>query len=168
MSQQAQITSVEAIAAFRAQLVVYLAQMQPILDEVTSEVVRTRGWLENDRRQFWQQEYRKCSRKLEDAKQELFTVTMSKMGEATSFHKLAVQRAQRDLRVVEEKLAVLKKWDHELENRTGPLVKQMEQLHGFLGVEMDRAVAYLDQALRALDAYRSVAPQGTPNPAPPT
>jgi hypothetical protein len=34
----------------------------------------------------------------------------------------------------------------------------MEQLHGFLTVEMERAVAYLDQALRALDAYRNTTP----------
>ena len=168
MSQQAQITSVEAIAAFRAQLVVYLAQVQPVLDEVTSEVLRTRSWLEDDRRRFWQQEFRKCNRRLEDARQELFTASMSKMGEATSLHQMAVQRAQRDLRGVEEKLVVLKKWDRELDNRTGPLVKQMEQLHGFLGVEMERAVAYLDQALRALDAYRSVAPHGAGTTVEPT
>lgn len=161
MANQAQVTSVEAIAAFRAQLVVYLAQMRPILEEVTSEVLRARGWLDDDRRRHWQQEHRRRSRKLEDARQELFTASMSRMGDAKSEHQLAVQRAQRELREVEEKLVVLKKWGQELDHRTGPLVKQMEQLHGFLGVEMERAVAYLDQALRALDAYRSVAPQGS-------
>ena len=168
MSQQAQITSVEAIAAFRAQLVVYLAQMKPVLDEVTGEVMRTRSWLEHDRRRFWQQEFRLRSRKLEAARQELFTASMSKTGEGTSLQQMAVQRAQRELRAVEEKLVILKKWDHELDNRTGPLVKQMEQLHGFLGVEMERAVAYLDQALRALDAYRSVAPQRAEKSSEPT
>ena len=71
---------------------------------------------------------------------------------------MAVQRAQRDVRAVEDKLAVIKKWDRELDDRSAPLVKQMEQLHGFLTVEMARAVAYLDQALKALDAYKSVAP----------
>jgi len=156
MAEQAQITSIEAIQAFRAQLVVFLAQVRPVLDEVTSEVLRTRSWLEDDRRRHWQQEFRLRSRKLEDARQELFTASMSKLGEATSFQQMAVQRAQRDLRVVEDKLAVLKKWDRDLDNKTGPLVKQMEQLHGFLSVEMERAVAYLDQAIRALDAYRSV------------
>jgi len=168
MSPQAQITSVEAIAAFRAQLVVYLAQMRPVLDEVTAEVLRTRTWVEDDRRRFWQQEFRKCSRRLEDARQELFTASMSKLGEATSVHQMAVQRAQRDLRAVEEKLVLLKKWGQELDNRAGPLVKQMEQLHGFLGVDMERAVAYLDEVLRALDAYRSVAPQRAGTPAEPT
>jgi hypothetical protein len=159
MSQQAQVTSVEALEAFRAQLVVYLAQMRPVLDEITNEVLHTRSWLEDDRRRHWQQEFRLRSRKLEDARQELFTASMSKLGDATSFQQMAVQRALRDLRVVEEKLVVVKKWDRELDNKTGPLVKQMEQLHGFLSVEMERAVAYLDLAIRALDAYRSVAPQ---------
>ncbi|HUC84287.1 MAG TPA: hypothetical protein VL970_03770 [Candidatus Acidoferrales bacterium] len=157
MAEQAQITSIEALEAFRAQLVVYLAQIRPVLDEITNEVLRTRSWLEDDRRRYWQQEYRLRSRKLEDARQELFTASMSKMGDATSFQQMAVQRAQRQLRIVEDKLAILKKWDRELDNKTAPLVKQMEQLHGFLSVEMDRAVAYLDQAIRALDAYREVA-----------
>jgi len=162
MSQQANITSVEAIEAFRAQLVIYLAQMRPVLDEISSEVLRTRSWLEDDRRRYWLQEMRSKSRKLEDAKQELFTASLSKMGETTSFQQMAVQKAQRDMRVVEDKMAVLKKWDRDLDNKTSPLVKQMEQLHGFLSVEMERAVAYLDQAIRALDAYRSVTPS-SPN-----
>ena len=158
MPGQAQITSVEAIAAFRADLVVYLAQMKPVLDEATSEVLHTRSWLEDDRRRFWQQEMRARSRKLEDAKQELFTASISRMGEATSFQQMAVQRAQRAVREVEEKLTVIKKWDRDLDNQTSPLVKQMEQLHGFLTVEMAKAVAYLDQALATLAAYQSVAP----------
>ena len=158
MAGQAQITSVEAIAAFRADLVVYLAQMKPVLDEVTSEVLHTRSWLQDDRRRFWQQELRKHTRRLEEARQELFNASISQMGDAKSFQQMAVQRAQREVRVVEDKLVVIKKWERELDDRSAPLVKQMEQLHGFLGVEMAKAVAYLDQALKALDAYQSVAP----------
>ena len=40
MAGQAQITSVEALAAFRADLIVFLTQMQPVLDEVGGEVTR--------------------------------------------------------------------------------------------------------------------------------
>ena len=159
MPGQAQITSVEAIQAFRSLLVVYLAHMRPALDEITGEVLRTRSWLEDDRKRHWTQEMRTRMRKLEDAKQELFTATMSKMGDTASFQQMAVQRAQRAMREAEEKLAVIKKWDRELENRTWPLVKQMEQLQGFLTVEMERAVAYLDQALTALAAYQDVMPR---------
>jgi hypothetical protein len=166
MPGQAQITSVEAIEAFRAQLVVYLAQMGPVLEEISSEVLHTRAWLEDDRGRYWKQELRLRTRKLEDAKQELFTASLSRMGDASGFQQMAVQRAQRELRTVENKLVVLKKWDRELENRTAPLVKQMEQLHGFLTVEMDHAVAYLDQALTALAAYRDVMPAAKSPPPP--
>jgi hypothetical protein len=168
MPGQAKITSIEAIEAFRSQLVVYLSQMRPVLDEITGEVLRTRAWVEDDRGRYWKQEMRVRSRKLEDARQELFTATMSRMGEAAGFQQMAVQRAQRDMRLVEEKLAVLKKWSRDLENKTAPLVKQMEQLHGFLTVEMDKAVAYLDQALTALAAYQSVSPATLPARTEPT
>ena len=160
MPTQAQISSVEAVEAFRADLIVYLAQVKPVLDEIANEVLRTRSWLEDDRKRFWMQEMRARSRKLEDARQELFTVSISKMGDAASFQQMAVQRAQRAMREVEEKLSVIRKWDRDLENRTAPLVKQMEQLHGFLTVEMEKAVAYLDQMIAALRAYQSVAPPG--------
>jgi hypothetical protein len=162
MSGQAKISSVEAIEAFRAQLVVYLAQMRPTLDEISGEVLRSRAWLEDDRKRYWQQELRLRGRRLEDAKQELFAASMSNLGQATSFQQMAVQRAQRDMRAVEEKLVLIKKWDRDLDNKTGPLVKQMEQLHGFLAVEMEKAVAYLDQVLRALAAYQDVAATSAP------
>jgi len=145
MPEQAKITSVEAIQAFRSALVVYLAQMRPVLEEISSEVLRTRSWLEDDRRRFWLQEMRRRSRQLEDAQQELFTAAISQMGDTKSFQQLAVQKAQREVRAAEEKLGVLKKWDRDL--------------HGFLEVEMERAVAQLDQTIRLLDAYRSVGAQ---------
>ena len=63
-------------------------------------------------------------------------------------------------REAEAKLAVLKKWDRELENRTDPLVKQVTQLHGFLTTDMGRAVAYLAQVVKALEAYADVATPG--------
>ena len=98
------------------------------------------------------------ARKLEEAKQELFNATLSKFHDSTALKHMAVQRAQRAIAEAEAKLVVLKKWDRELENRAAPLMKQTEQLQGFLATDMARAVAYLDQALKALDAYRNVAP----------
>jgi hypothetical protein len=68
-----------------------------------------------------------------------------------------VQRTQRAVQEAEARRGVLKKWDRELENRAAPLMKQMEQLQGFLATDMTRAVAYLDRALKALDAYRDAA-----------
>jgi hypothetical protein len=54
----------------------------------------------------------------------------------------------------------LKKWGRDLENRTDPLVKQVTQLHGFLTIDMGRAVAYLVQVVKVLEAYADVPSPG--------
>ena len=166
MAGNAQITSVEAIENFRAKLIVYLSQTRPVMEEVSNELSRTRLWLQNDQRMFWDHERRKRERKLEEAKQELFNATMSAIQSGTTaLLQMTVQRSQRAVQESETKLKLLKRWDNELDNRAAPLMKQTEQLQGFLATDMARAVAYLDQVLKALDAYRNVALTGGPNPA---
>ena len=161
MATQAKITSVEAIELFRAALIVFTSQARPALEEISSEMTRTRLWLENDQRRFWENERRVRSKKLEQAQQELFTARLSDFQETTSLLQMTVNRAQRTVRDAEEKLARLKKWDRELENRSAPLLKEVEQLHGFLTAEMPKAVAYLAQVVRTLDAYAEAgAPAG--------
>ena len=161
MTGQAQITSVEAIESFRAKLIVFLTQARSVLDEAANELSRTRLWLQNDQRTFWEHELRLRGRRLEEAKQELFNAKLSQFQDSTALHLMAVQRTQRAVQDAENHLVALKKWDRELENRAAPLMKQTEQLQGFLGTDMARAVAYLDQALKALDAYRTTAPTQT-------
>ena len=64
------------------------------------------------------------------------------------------------IREAETRMSVIKKWSRELEDRTDPLLKQVNQLQGFLTTDMARAVAYLTQVVKALEAYASVAPSG--------
>ncbi|MEI6074084.1 MAG: hypothetical protein WCS94_00835 [Verrucomicrobiota bacterium] len=157
MAAAAQITAVESLEAFRASLIVYLSQVRPLLDEVGNEVSRTRLWLQNDQRQFWDHERRLRERRMEEAKQELFNARLSQFHESIALYQMNFQRAQRAVQEAEARLAQLKKWDRELDHRAAPLLKQTEQLQGFLASDMVRAVTYLDQALKALDAYRQVA-----------
>ena len=160
MAEQAQITSIEAIESFRASLIVYLSQMRPVLEEASRGSLRTRFWLDSDRRQFWQQELRKRHRKLEEARLELFNAKLSQLQESSQLHLHAVQKAQAAVQEAEVKLQVIKGWEKELENRTAPLEKQIEQLHGFLATDMTQAVAHLNQIITALNAYRSTSVAG--------
>src|SRR5580765_2319480 len=116
MAQQAKVTSVEAIEAFRANLILYLSKARPTLEEVTSEVVRTRQWLAHDQRRFWQNELKVRHKKLERLQAELFSAMMSKLSEASAAQQMAVRKAQQAVREAEEKLGLLKSWDRELEN----------------------------------------------------
>ena len=57
----------------------------------------------------------------------------------------------------EAKLRVIKQWDRDYENKTAPLVKQMEKLQTLLSGDLPLAVAYLTQMLDTLEAYATMA-----------
>ena len=156
MPGQAQISSIEAIEAFRADLIVFLDQMRPVLDEVGGEVVRMRFWLQNEGRDFLESQLRRRRRKLEEAQAELFNARLSTLHDSSPLQHMQAQKAQRAVEEMEHKLAALKKWDRELENLTEPLLKQVGQLQGYLSTDMARGVAALTQVMQALEAYRKV------------
>jgi hypothetical protein len=158
MPDRAHVTSVDALESFRANLIIYLSKARPTLEEVSSAVQRTRGWLENEQRAHWEGELRRRSRALEEAQQALFSSKLSSFRETSAAEQMAVQRAKRALDEAEAKLRVLKQWSRVYDNRVDPLVKQMEKLHTVLAHDMVQAVAYLAQAVSTLDAYAEVAP----------
>lgn len=167
MAGQAQITSVEALEAFRSDLIVYLGQVQPVLDEVGGEVVRMKFWLQNEQRHFWEGNLRQRQRRLEEAQAELFNAKLSTIQDSTILQQMAVQKAQRAVQEAEQKVAVLKRWERELEAQSNPLLKQISQLQGFLATDLNEAVTYLTQVIKALEAYKEVVPTSLATPVPP-
>jgi len=160
MAERAKVTSVEAVESFRSALVVYLKSARAAVEEACDEVLRARAWVTDDRRPHWENEMRVRGRKLEEARAELFSARLSKFQGSTALSLMAVQRAERAIREGEDKLSEIKKWGRELENRTDPLLKQLNQLQTFLAIDMARAVAYLARVVRTLEAYASVSAPG--------
>lgn len=158
--QQAIVTSVEAIDAFRANLINYLSKARPALEEVSSDIHRLKSWLQSDQRRLWENELKKRGKKLEQAQNELFSAKLSSFQETTSVQFLAKQRAEREVNEAMAKMAMLKKWDHELEGRADPLLRQVENVHDFMMTEMPRAVAYLTEIIKSLEAYADVPKPG--------
>jgi hypothetical protein len=167
MADRAQVTSVEAIEAFRSALVIAMSKMRPALEEMSNEVLRARQWLQNDQRRLWENEMKMRTKKLERARAEMFSVSMSKMQEVSSAQQLLLHRAEQACEEAEKKLTMLKKWDRELENRSEPLVKQVDQFQSFVTSEMPKAIAYLNQVIRALEAYTDVRMGGSTDAAMP-
>jgi hypothetical protein len=161
MAERAQVTSVEAIEAFRANLIVFLSKARPALEEISTDVLRTRLWLQHDQRRYWNNEFRIRSKKLERAQGELLSSRLSALDEPKSAQQMAVRKAQEAVREAEAKLAMLKKWDRDLENRSEPFVKQVNQLHDYLTTDMSRAVAYLAEVIKSLEAYTDVPRPGS-------
>ncbi len=166
MPNRAHVTSVDALESFRSSLIVYLSKARPTLEEVSADVQRTRGWLEGEQRTYWENEFRRRSRALEEAQAALFSSRLSKLREVSAAEQMAVRRAKRALDEADAKLRVVKQWNRVFDNRVDPLVKQMEKLHTVLANDMVRAVAYLAQAIDALHNYTGVIPRPTTGAAP--
>lgn len=167
MADRAKVTSVEAIESFRSAMVIYLSKMRPVLEEMASEVLRLKQWMQNDQRRLWEGEMKTRSKKLERAQAELFSVSMSRFQEVSAAQQLIVHRAKEACAEAQGKLAMLKKWDRELDNRADPMVKQVDQFQSFVTTEMPRAIAYLSQVIKALEAYAEVNMGGLPDGGPP-
>jgi hypothetical protein len=160
MADRANVTSVDAIELFRANLIAYLGKARPVLEDACDEVFRTRQWLQQDRRTYWENQLKRRRKILEEAEQALFGARISNLREPTSAETSAVIRAKRALDEAEEKLRMVKRWILEFDNRVQPLVKELEGLRTMLANDMPKAVAHLAQILKTLDAYAGVKPAG--------
>jgi len=153
MPQKAHVTSLDALEAFRSNLIVYLSQARPALDEISAEVLRTRTWLENDQKLHWGNQIRQRTKELEQAQQALFSARLGTLRKESAAEQFAVHRARARVAEAEQKVKTIKKWDREFDGRVQPLVKQTEKLHTVLSNDMVQAVAYLTQAINTLAAY---------------
>jgi hypothetical protein len=167
MGTRANVTSVDAVKDFRANLIVYTGKARPTLEEVASEVVRMRVWLETEQRVFWEAEARRRQRRLEDAQQAYFSARMSLLREASAAEKMAVTRAKNALDEAEGKLKTIKRWSRDFDSRTEPLARQLEKMHTLLSHDMPRALAFLNKVLETLDDYANIAAPAAPSTAAP-
>lgn len=158
MAERAQVRSVESLEAFRAELVLYLSKARPALEEVSGDVTRTRIWLENEKRVYWENQLRKRKRDWDEAQAALFSARLSNLRDETAAEVQAVHRARRAYEEAEAKLRVLRHWLRDFESRVQPLVKQMEKLHTLLANEIPKAIASLGETIRTLDAYAGLKP----------
>ena len=160
MADRANVASLEAIEAFRAQLIVYISKARPTLEEISSDVLRTRTWLEHEVLLHWQNEVKRRAKKLAEAQNELFSAQISNLREATSAEHLAVQKARRSLDEAEIKLRTVKKWQRDYAHKVEPLARQLEKFHSALANSLPEGVAWLTEVCRTLKAYAEVQAPG--------
>ena len=166
MPESARVSSLEAIAAFRARLLVFLTKSRPALEEVSGEIMRTRLWLQNDQRIHWEGQIRQRAKKLETAQHELYSARLARIREVTTAEQSAVNKTRRALDEAEEKLRTLKRWNRDFDSQVEPLVKQVDKLQTFLVHDLTKAGVHLAQILKSLDAYANAGSPSTPASAP--
>lgn len=156
MAEQAKVTSVEAIEAFRVRLIIYLKKARAAVEEGPTEVNRTRQWLQGEHRRYWEDQVRVRQKKLDRAQSELSNAKISTLQEVSTVQQMMVRKARESLHEAEAKLNMLKKWDRELENRAEPLLRQTTQIQHTLNNDMPKAIAHLAQIVKTLDAYAGI------------
>ena len=158
MGDQAQVTSVEALELFRTNLIIFSTKAKARLDEVGDEVRRTRAWVQNDRRLFWESETRKRQKALDQANQELLSARISNLRDNLSGQTTAVRKAQRALDEAAEKLKNVKTWTRNYDGTVEPLMKRLQGLKRILEDDMPKASATLVQIQNVLQAYSDTTP----------
>jgi chromosome segregation ATPase len=162
MPERAHLTSLEALESFRASLIIYLSKARPALEEVSSDVLRTRVWLQNDQRAHCENQVRRHTKELEAARLALSSARLSNLTQSTDLEQMAVRRASRALEEAEAKLRRVKQWSREFDSRIEPLARQLDGLMNILTTDMPRAVAHLAQAIKTLAEYAEIAPDQVP------
>ena len=153
MAEHVKVTSIDALEAFRASLIVFLTTAHRCVDEVGDEVRRTRGWVQHDQRLHWEGQIRIRKRKLDQAEGELMTARLSGLRDSTSAQQAAVMKAKRALAEAEEKLRSVKLWARDFDHKLEPHTKTLEGLRHLLDHDLPKGIAYLVQAQKTLDAY---------------
>ena len=153
MSAQARVTSVDALDAFRASLVIFVTKAREAVDTVRDRVRRTRNWLQHEQRIQWEGEIRRRQRALDQAVQELYSVRLTKMTGAIAIREAVVRKAKGAIEEAHTKLRNVKKWNQNFDAAADPLVKKLDGFREFLDHEMPDAITFLYRAREILDAY---------------
>ena len=153
MAQQARITSLDELEAFRTSLIIFMGKANRALDQVSDEVKRTRYWLQNDQRDHWEKQIKRRQKILDQASQELISARYSEFKNSLNVQQMAVRKAKAAVAEAEEKFQKLKLWIRNYDHETDPRVRKLESLRHFLENDVPKAIAFLVQAQRTLEDY---------------
>lgn len=158
MPDRAKVTSIDAIESFRASLIVYCEKARAALDDIGDDVSRTRTWLSDDRRNFWEAEIRRRNRKLEEKQAALFDARLDTFHKQTQAELAAMQKAKRDRDDAMARLEMIKKWSKQFDSRVQPLARNIDKLRDVLVQHMGQAIVHLSKVTNTLSAYAEIAP----------
>ncbi|MFC5456814.1 hypothetical protein [Prosthecobacter fluviatilis] len=160
MADQARISNLDSIEAFRAALIIFISKTQQVLDSVQDSVKKTRGWVQTEQPAYWQQQIRMRQKKLDQAQQELMSARMSEFVDNPAAQQMAVRKARAALEEAQAKAERTKAWGRDFDRTVDPLARKTDSLRDYLETDLAKAVAYLVEIQKILQAYNET-------PAPP-
>jgi hypothetical protein len=151
----AHVTNLESLERFRSSLVLFLERAHLILDEVGEEVKRTRIWLQSEQRLKLTLEMKRLHRELETLEAELFSARLSDLAQKKTGAQMLVNQKRRETRELEDTQRKVAGWLRNYDSIVETEAKKVEKLRHHLDTDMVRAVGYLNESIRQLNAYSS-------------
>ena len=153
MADQARISNLDSIEAFRTALIVFINKTRQALDNVQDAVKKTRGWLQTEQPSYWSGQIRMRQKKLDQAQQELMSARMSEFVENPAAQQMAVRKARAALEEAQAKAERTKAWARDFDRTIDPLARKADSLRDFIDSDLAKAVAYLVEIQKILQAY---------------
>jgi hypothetical protein len=168
MADAADVRSLDAIREVRQALCAFEEEARNALLDVDFDIRRTREWLTNEQRLYWQSEIRRWEQKLDVAKGELMRKRLGRFLDRkpdTSQEEKALRFAEARLEECRRKLEITRRWAVEFLRDMQEYQSQSQPLGDMLDQDVARALARLDRMVDAIEAYARLAPPPRPAPA---
>jgi len=163
MSTSAHVSSLAALADFRAALCAFDEEARSSLAVVEIEIQRFVEWLSREQLPWWQAEVRRRDDAVAHAKADLDRCMMSSMfGRKPDCidQKVALKKAKARLAEAEEKVAACKRWIPVVDKEISEFRAPWQQLMTLLDGNLPGGIARIDRMLLSLEAYAAVAAAG--------
>ena len=163
MADQARISNLDSIEAFRAALIVFISKTRVTLDQAQDAVKKTRGWLQTEQPQFWSAQIKMRQKKLDQANAELMSARLSEFVDSPTVQQMAVRKARYALEEAQQKLDRTKHWARDFDRTVDPLARKLDSLRDYIDNDLARAVSFLTEIQKTLTAYTEThAPAAAP------
>jgi hypothetical protein len=167
MTQEARISSILVLKQLRASLGTFAEIAARALEEASTEIQRTRRWLEDDQHRFWQAQVQTCTEQFVRAKlalkqREVFDRTLAGTPSSRIDERKALKKAEERLRVAQHKFSCVKVWSQRIDKEMSDYRGATQRLLSAAEVEIPNARARLDKMIESLEAYLALAPPEMP------
>lgn len=164
MGTQANVQSIEALKGLRTALALFSEEVLSALGAVDMEIRRTVHWVQQDRKNYWQEQIKRRREAVAAAQAEVFRRKLAKTDDYTpafSEQKELLRKAQASLQDAEQRVILVRKWEPALQHAVLEYQASRRRIKDLAAGDTPRAVAVLERLVEALEAYlRVTAPSG--------
>jgi hypothetical protein len=164
MSTQADIKSTDTLVFVRTALASFAHETGQALSEIEIQSQRAVDWVTVDQAAYWKAEVRRAADQVNKAIKDLeHCRAFKKVGDnqpSCIEEKKALEKARRRLEYTEQKAELVRRWTPVLQQQFREACVRLVRFREVIDLDCPKAMARLDQMLRALDAYATTTGPG--------